>query len=108
MLLSVQSLYKVKIVARFIFHQLMDLLIFAKVKHLRILDDLQYIFILSFRPSPEDEKSEGLLSKYSLPAIDKFRFSEHLMHPPSKENYRLWMHQMLYVEEFAQIDKISK
>ena len=67
-----------------------------------------YLNSLYYRPSPEDETSEGLLAKYSLPAIDKVRFSEHLMHPPSKDNYRLWMHQMLYVEEFAQIDKISK
>jgi len=57
---------------------------------------------------PDDQKSLELLKKYSLPEMNKFQFSEHLMHTPTKENYRLWMHQMLYVEELAQIDKISK
>lgn len=58
--------------------------------------------------APEDQKSIDLLKKYALPGLNKFKFSEHLMHSPTKENYRLWMHQMLYVEELSQIDKISK
>lgn len=62
---------------------------------------------ISYR-APDDQKSIDLLKKYALPGMNKFKFSEHLMQTPTKENYRLWMHQMLYVEELSQIDKISK
>ncbi|XP_062616187.1 probable helicase with zinc finger domain isoform X1 [Saccostrea cucullata] len=60
------------------------------------------------KPVPETEEEKQLLSKYSLPEADKFRLSEHLMHPPSKETYRIWMHEMLYIEEWAQMDHISR
>lgn len=60
------------------------------------------------RPVPETEEEKQLLSKYCLPEADKFRLSEHLMHPPTKETYRIWMHEMLYIEEWAQMDHISR
>lgn len=60
------------------------------------------------RPVPETEEEKQLLTKYCLPEADKFRLSEHLMHPPTKETYRIWMHEMLYIEEWAQMDHISR
>ncbi|XP_052069643.1 probable helicase with zinc finger domain [Mytilus californianus] len=53
-----------------------------------------------------DEKK--LLTKYCLPESDKFRIAEHLMHPASKETYRIWMHEMLYLEEWAQLENIAR
>lgn len=60
------------------------------------------------RPVPDTDEEKQLLSKYCLPEADKFRLSEHLMQPPTKESYRIWMHEMLYIEEWAQMDHISR
>lgn len=69
---------------------------------------LTLMFEFLCRPVPETEEEKQLLSKYCLPEADKFRLSEHLMHPPTKETYRIWMHEMLYIEEWAQMDHISR
>ncbi|XP_060071826.1 probable helicase with zinc finger domain [Ylistrum balloti] len=60
------------------------------------------------KPIPNTAIEDKLLSKYSLPDIEKFHFEDHLMHPPRKETYRIWMHEMLYVEEWSQLDSISR
>lgn len=54
------------------------------------------------------EQEKKLLSKYCLPESEKFRVAEHLMHPASKETYRIWMHEMLYIEEWAQLENIAR
>ncbi|KAK3583585.1 hypothetical protein CHS0354_039403 [Potamilus streckersoni] len=68
------------------------------------------VTVIEYEPKPQhsDDGAKQLLDKYSLPVLDKFHFSEILMQPPCKENYRLWMHQMLYMEEKAQMEKILK
>ncbi|XP_033744648.1 probable helicase with zinc finger domain [Pecten maximus] len=68
------------------------------------------VHLLPFEPKPIPNTAieDKLLSKYSLPDIEKFRFEDHLMHPPTKETYRIWMHEMLYVEEWSQLESISR
>lgn len=61
-----------------------------------------------YRPIQETEMEKHLLAKYCLPEIEEFRLSEHLMHLPVKESYRIWMHEMLYIEEWAKIDQIAR
>ncbi|OWF45624.1 helicase with zinc finger domain [Mizuhopecten yessoensis] len=62
----------------------------------------------ALKPIPNTAIEDKLLAKYSLPDIEKFRFEDHLMHSPTKETYRIWMHEMLYVEEWSQLDSISR
>lgn len=64
------------------------------------------LFVFRTNDYSLDEKK--LLTKYSLPESDKFRIAEHLMHPASKETYRIWMHEMLYLEEWAQLENIAR
>lgn len=68
----------------------------------------EYLYYISIRPVPIIEEEKTLLKKYCLPEAEKFRLGEHLMHPPSKETYRIWMHEMLYIEEWAQLEHISR
>ncbi|XP_012946925.1 probable helicase with zinc finger domain [Aplysia californica] len=68
------------------------------------------VTLVSFEPRPvsHSERERALLAKYTLPQPDKFCPSETVMHNLSKENYRLWMHQMLYIEELDQVRYISR
>ncbi|KAK3765648.1 hypothetical protein RRG08_063685 [Elysia crispata] len=60
------------------------------------------------RPASHSEAEEALMAKYQLPRPDKFCQPETVMHSLSKENYRLWMHEMLYIEEMEQVGYISR
>ena len=60
------------------------------------------------RPSSHSEAEEALMAKYQLPRPDKFCQPETVMQSLSKENYRLWMHEMLYIEEMEQVGYISR
>lgn len=54
------------------------------------------------------DKEEQLLSKYILPHADRLSLLETLTQPLSKDNYRLWMHEMLYLEELAELAFIQR
>lgn len=60
------------------------------------------------RPASHSEAEQALMAKYQLPRPDKFCQPETVMHSLSKENYRLWMHEMLYIEEMEQVGYISR
>ncbi|GFS08344.1 helicase with zinc finger domain 2 [Elysia marginata] len=60
------------------------------------------------RPASHSEAEQALMAKYQLPRPEKFCQPETVMHSLSKENYRLWMHEMLYIEEMEQVGYISR
>ncbi|XP_041363275.1 probable helicase with zinc finger domain [Gigantopelta aegis] len=66
--------------------------------------------IVSFQPrsTPVNSTEKHLLEKYKLPQPDKFTLSDTIMQSVSKDNYRLWMHEMMYLEEMAQIGFIQR
>ncbi|XP_059155156.1 probable helicase with zinc finger domain [Physella acuta] len=68
------------------------------------------VTLVNFEPRPVSysEPEAALMAKYMLPRPDKFCQPETVMHSISKENYRLWMHEMLYIEEMAQVGYISR
>lgn len=66
------------------------------------------VFFLFNRPVSYSEPEAALMAKYMLPRPDKFCQPETVMHSISKDNYRLWMHEMLYIEEMAQVGYISR
>jgi hypothetical protein len=60
------------------------------------------------RLSTKTEQEEQLLSKYLLPRPERLSLSETLMQSLSKDNYRLWMHEMLYLEEMAELGFVQR
>ncbi|XP_046366711.2 probable helicase with zinc finger domain isoform X1 [Haliotis rufescens] len=66
--------------------------------------------ITPFEPvsNPYSGTEKSLLSKYTLPRPEKLSMSETIVQTLSKENYRLWMHEMLYLEEMAQLSFVSR
>ncbi|KAK7502369.1 hypothetical protein BaRGS_00006322, partial [Batillaria attramentaria] len=54
------------------------------------------------------EKEEQLVAKYVLPRPERLSLSETLMQSLSKDNYRLWMHEMLYLEEMAELGFVQR
>uniref|UniRef100_A0A0B7B1B5 C3H1-type domain-containing protein n=1 Tax=Arion vulgaris TaxID=1028688 RepID=A0A0B7B1B5_9EUPU len=68
------------------------------------------VTLVSFEPRPvsHSDSETALITKYTLPRSDKFCPPETVMRSLSKDNYRLWMHEMLYIEEMAQVGYISR
>ena len=48
------------------------------------------------------------MTKYVLPRPERLSLSETLVQSLSKDNYRLWMHEMLYLEEMAELGFIQR
>ena len=48
------------------------------------------------------------MTKYMLPRPERLSLSETLMQSLSKDNYRLWMHEMLYLEEMAELGFVQR
>ncbi|WAR30145.1 HELZ-like protein [Mya arenaria] len=70
-------------------------------------DDVQ---VVPFKPiKRSDAKAEQeLLQNYPLRDIMSDNFSKDLTPSPTKDNYKPWMHMMLYVEEHERLKQISK
>ncbi|XP_055954783.1 probable helicase with zinc finger domain [Patella vulgata] len=62
--------------------------------------------IVAYQPKLQHHSAteKDLLAKYTLPRAEKY---STIMQTLSKENYRLWMHEMLYLEEMTQYSLIS-
>ena len=48
------------------------------------------------------------MTKYVLPRPERLSLSETLIQSLSKDNYRLWMHEMLYLEEMAELGFVQR
>lgn len=68
------------------------------------------VTVVPFTPKSivKTEKEEQLVAKYVLPRPERLSLSETLMQSLSKENYRLWMHEMLYLEEMAELGCVQR
>ncbi|KAI8742129.1 helicase with zinc finger domain [Biomphalaria glabrata] len=68
------------------------------------------VTLVNFEPRPVSysESEAALMAKYTLPRPDKFCLPETVLQSLSKENYRLWMHEMLYIEEMDQVKYVSR
>ncbi|XP_014771741.1 probable helicase with zinc finger domain [Octopus bimaculoides] len=59
-------------------------------------------------PLPLSEKEEFLLEEYPLPDPNKLQMREVISQAFCRENYRQWMHDLLYFEELTQFGLISR
>ncbi|CAG5131356.1 unnamed protein product [Candidula unifasciata] len=68
------------------------------------------VTLVNFEPRPVSHSNieVALITKYALPRPDKLCAPETMLRNLSKDNYRLWMHDMLYIEEMAQKGYISR
>ncbi|XP_070187827.1 probable helicase with zinc finger domain isoform X2 [Littorina saxatilis] len=68
------------------------------------------VAVVPFLPpfSTQTDQEEQLLKKYILPRPERLSLSETLMQSLSKDNYRLWMHEMLYLEEMAELGFVQR
>lgn len=68
------------------------------------------VIVVPFLPpiSTRSHTEEQLVSKYLLPRPERLSLSETMMQSLSKDNYRLWMHEMLYLEEMAELGFVQR
>ncbi|XP_076449410.1 putative helicase with zinc finger domain [Babylonia areolata] len=68
------------------------------------------VTVVPFSPpyTTRTDTEEQLLAKYVLPRPERLSLSETVMQSLSKDNYRLWMHEMLYLEEMAELGYIQR
>ena len=67
-----------------------------------------FFFFLNSSPLALSDKEEILLDEYPLPDPNKLQMQEVISQTFCRENYREWMHDLLYFEELTQFGLISR